>query len=400
MRFHSTPESAERGEVTVLAIVETIVAMGASLLLAVYLGSVRHIAIGGVAVLFTLFRTPLSVEMGLRAFHWDGPAAKAWLLAVYGLFLLEPLSRMPRWISIPIGVPVFFVGGLGLATLIGIIVLVTRVVVTAICVVLSPITSLAAASINWKRIVLCTDTYHPPEPLPGVEIVGYKSLQMRGMAEAIRKTTAADGAVATLYKWCVISILFIVLYLPAFFFRIALKSTCLIHLPFLWRIRTHFGETLSAAEVLEDIRGGESERLQRWYGVIIAFVIFGSILWTIAAAEYPDVLERIPQQVAEPLREAFVPVEGREITFEAWHIARMLNVGIAFWLYLYADKASRRLRSGRWSEQQILSRVSVFRAFLTVLSAYTIYCSLAIFLYHGLDVHLPPMGVRFFPEWE
>lgn len=65
MRLWSTPESVRKGEITVLAVAETIAAMGISLWIAWRYETVAHIAISAAIAPFLLLRTPLARRYGL-----------------------------------------------------------------------------------------------------------------------------------------------------------------------------------------------------------------------------------------------------------------------------------------------------------------------------------------------
>lgn len=382
MRLYSTPESAERGEITVLGIGETLVAMGVSLWLAAYLGSVRHIAIGGAAVLFMLFRTPRSVELGLRYISDKGMARQVMLvphkIVNRQTQLTEPVRKLARIVA----------WGATLV-LIAPVIFVTRVGVTIAGAISSPGVALASVPANWNRIVLCTDACHPPEPIPGVETTesGYEEFRLK---EWVPNATQSVAFFAT----------FIVLFVPPYVFRLLLKATCFVHLPLLLVVRSRFGESLSVEERLTDIRFGEDERFRRSYGIVVILLMFAATASTVLADAYPALLAGLHPNVAQAFREVYIPVEGREITLKGWHAARVANVVIACWLYFYADRAVRRLKSGNWRGQSVTRTLDVARVIQTVLAAYTIYCSLAIFIYYGLQFELPAFGLELFPTWE
>src|SRR5687768_4796435 len=80
MKFSSTPDSAARGEITALAIVETLFAISVSLLLVQALDSVTHIVVGALIAPFLLLRTESSIAAAYRLFD-------SWFLK-----LAKPLS--------------------------------------------------------------------------------------------------------------------------------------------------------------------------------------------------------------------------------------------------------------------------------------------------------------------
>ena len=70
MRWVSNKESVRKGEPSVLAIAETLVAMGLALWIAVHFGTVKHVVIGACIAPFLLLRTDESAVLGIRVYRW------------------------------------------------------------------------------------------------------------------------------------------------------------------------------------------------------------------------------------------------------------------------------------------------------------------------------------------
>ena len=68
-RWTSTPLSADRGEISVLAIVETFVAISISLGIAWYYETIIHIAVSACIAPFLLLRTHRSTVLGVK--KWE-----------------------------------------------------------------------------------------------------------------------------------------------------------------------------------------------------------------------------------------------------------------------------------------------------------------------------------------
>ena len=66
MRWVSSRESVRQGEPSVLAIVETLVAMGLSLWIAVHFATVEHVVIGACVAPLLMLRTDESAALGVR----------------------------------------------------------------------------------------------------------------------------------------------------------------------------------------------------------------------------------------------------------------------------------------------------------------------------------------------
>ncbi len=68
MRFHSTPESVQNGEITILAIIECVASVTLYLVLGFYIRTFRHLAWAVVVAPLMLFRTKQSVVWGLDSY--------------------------------------------------------------------------------------------------------------------------------------------------------------------------------------------------------------------------------------------------------------------------------------------------------------------------------------------
>ncbi len=67
MRFHSTLESVEAGEVSVLAVLETVLAVSVALYVAFRFDYTMHIAFGAIVAPFLMLRTTRSTLLGVRS---------------------------------------------------------------------------------------------------------------------------------------------------------------------------------------------------------------------------------------------------------------------------------------------------------------------------------------------
>lgn len=76
MRIHSTRESVEAGEISVLAIVETLAAMLLSIFIAVQFGTLKWIAVSCCVAPLLLLRTEKSVSLCLKMFE----SFETWLM--------------------------------------------------------------------------------------------------------------------------------------------------------------------------------------------------------------------------------------------------------------------------------------------------------------------------------
>jgi hypothetical protein len=135
MLLFSNPQSVAKGRPSLLAIIETIIAIALTATVAIKFNTLMHVIVGSLIAPFLLLRSPESVRLGLKWFQRaipqktiDNPARQLFFTLII-LFLS---------IAIRIG-----------ATL--------RHVVKGIPEIPS----------NWSRVVLCTDALSPVEFVPG-----------------------------------------------------------------------------------------------------------------------------------------------------------------------------------------------------------------------------------------
>src|SRR5215510_14809441 len=91
MRFHSTPESAFDGEITILAIIETVLSVVAYVLLCLYLGTFKYLAWAVVFAPLMLFRTEESSEWGLNIYT---RSLQTDITAKFEIYLKSPLAKI------------------------------------------------------------------------------------------------------------------------------------------------------------------------------------------------------------------------------------------------------------------------------------------------------------------
>jgi len=188
-----------------------------------------------------------------------------------------------------------------------------------------------------------------------------------------------------------------IVYIPSFTYRFSVKSTSIIYGPFIWIINSNLGETASTEEQLVDIREGESERLQRWYAWVI---IISTVISFVIAGGSTMVLYSVytnSSDIGKLVLSVFLPTDGFNLHVNGWHVVRFVNAAISIWLFLYADKAIRRLQSGAWQGSHVQRVLDSFQAVKACLAAYIIACSLTAFLKFGIWRTLPSLEFHLFP---
>lgn len=157
MRLRSTVNSSEAGEVTALALVETLFAIAIAVYTAAALGSVAWLTVSVCLAPLLLLRTDESSEISLRLFN-----------------------RYYLWIEDHVHISLLFIaaalGAFGV-----------RVFAVVLTLIRHPAASFAAIPRNWARVSLCLDAFTPPELVPGYERGGIEpDLKPLGLLASVR----------------------------------------------------------------------------------------------------------------------------------------------------------------------------------------------------------------------
>jgi hypothetical protein len=349
IRWTSTPLSADRGEISVLAIVETLIANGISLWIAWQLQTLLHIAVSASLAPLLLLRTKRSTTFALARYLTiisSAPTGRA--AEIIFLFI---------WvISLPF-VSIFL-----------------KIYSTVRSLFLRPLISIEAIPYNWRRAVLCVDTIYPPEILPGAERLCKRSKfrdfpTLRRYADAFR-----DNLGFTDLLFLASAGLFVGFTLFAsIVYRFSLKSTALIWSPLLWVVWDARGSGVARVD-LKHILDRPLYKVMRAYSALIA------ILFAVKIA----LLFKI-QAVVEALNDA---LESKGIylyvaphMLPSWQLAAVINALLAWLLYLFAEKqlAAREIGDptafSDGNVRSILATTSVVR---NLLAGWAIACTLYI----------------------
>lgn len=188
LHINSTIESVKKNEVSVIAIFESILASFMFFKLAWEYGAVPQVIFSIALSPLLLLRTSDSTDRGLRIFKilWEkAPSYTLWLKAVpalsLGLYVYlggENKEASTYFIILYMFSNVTHMncknGGLGGGAII--IATISKILATTISFVLHPINSISSIPNNWYKIVFCMDSEHPPELLPGIEVVNSNKL--------------------------------------------------------------------------------------------------------------------------------------------------------------------------------------------------------------------------------
>jgi hypothetical protein len=279
MRIYSTPQSAEEGEISLLAIIETIAAVSLSFWIAVHYQTVTHIFFGACLAPLFLLRTPKSTDFALvngLSFLYHliyRPLSLLMPVADFVTAFPQPIKFMLAWFTFV----VFLIFVLLFFCAISVGSLIIRFVAIIYGVLSQPTETIKAIPNNWKRLTLATDFLHPPEVIPGIETL-----------PAPDSSDPTLRAQAILFEWKFTNVvrimlfhghdasldlsvrivggliaipLFVIIYVPVVLFRLSVKSTSLVYIPLIYVIRQPVSY-LSAKESIADVVHGKGEAIK------------------------------------------------------------------------------------------------------------------------------------------
>lgn len=380
----SDENSAERGELSILACAESLIVFGISITLAIYAESWRHIAVGTCLAPLLLIRTTESTQLGLaanaklkrglrRLLRMTLPARDSIWRRKKALRAATALARA--------GYTLFYRGAAYAA-----IVLVIRFLVTIWGLFRHPIHSVSSMPANWYRVVLCTDFRSPLTILPGSETISdwterqYDAYRRYGVPNVIRGPMSgyARGF----------------LYFPAAMVRLSLKSTCALWVPLLWFVRGSFGNPYRL-----DIIGRFNLLIDGFGLASLALSLFTcgwlALKFVLLAAEVGFADWFNARRIARYLGPYIVPDR-----VPPWQLVSLINSAAGVVLFLWARQvlvvANRGGEINLQTQNRWLDAVAVIRLPLTI---YVLFCSTYITLNIAADFPWPSLDRRWFP-WQ
>ena len=432
MVWHSTRESVENGEISVLAIIETVLAVSVSFWLAIsLLESWWPMLIGVCLAPFLLLRTERATELGLRwldsslkwfmsqedtfsgllhAYQDLGKSFANGLGMVMGRFQPSPVSLVPYLflvlsclvIGIIFLVLVFFFSVFILILLLVVFAALVIVIRTASVVYSAlhhPGKALVAIPANWRNVALSTDSFLVPETIAGIESgsipKNLEQFRISGIVNAFKASnTAPQGIYSTItgiyirLYWLHWSILLIFISFP---YRYSLKATTIVWLPLIWTIRQ--GKPQKLSERLRTLNKTSWGRFASVFSGIILLLFGTKLLLFHAIVSFQgwwNALRVVPffDQIVAPY------------TLPPWQIASVANSGLTLVLYFLASHGLMLLVDEGHQEEDLWPydwTARIGAVVRTALSLYTSSCLLYIVASQLPEWNLPPIEDRLFP---
>ena len=361
MRWVSNKESVRKGEPSVLAIAETLIAMGLTLWIAVHFGTVKHVVIGACIAPFLLLRTDESATFGIRVSEWafdrcdELPDKVAWLLFLPLLLMFMPI----------------------------------RVLATIVSVIRSPTAVARAIPGNWRRITVATDSCCSPQILPlpddpaaiGQLLVDVDSYDLYHL---VGRSVLTDSG--WMWKRSVGLAVIAIPGLPAMLYRWSLKSTAIIWFPLLWALQP-IGPSNEPLKVR--LRLFEKSDLFRIVLVVSAAAL---LLFVIKLILY-NVLAQASKTWDVSIGDRTLTVLDESLGVGWWQLVTALNSAIAIGLWLYVRSWLRHEEAGVACRETVVESLLAWGLFVRrLLTSYTIPCLLYWWVAVLRNWEFPPLG--------
>lgn len=400
IRWVSTPESIKANQPSVLAIVETLAAMGIAIWIAVTWDTYIHIAVGAMIAPMLLMRTDESCIRAANYSDWirrklEDSTTDFLVGLVITMFILVMTAFVMRYTAVFRGYTiVFFIAFLMISlTFFSRPFVIARFASWFVTLVRSPGPSIAAISGNWKNMTVVLDSrqephiLHPPGKIPyGLSDEDFPTP---------RRFLAAGFEVVQ--SGVILSALMVfggALIFPfAYTYRWSLKSTALIWFPLLWGMRSTKEASGPLQPSLDIYRRDPVTKIV--LGISVAAVA-GFIIKIVLFSTWAGFVEWWNEgQLRETLSLYVAPAE-----IPRWQLAIAINAAIAIVMYILAGRWLVRLEHGRLTDETWPRRVFQAGLFIRpILSCYTIACTLYITSIAAWDLEWPALGEQWFP-WQ
>lgn len=376
MRLFSTPDSVDRGEVSLLAVAETFLAMGLSVAIARHYDTLSHIAISATLAPLFLLRTKRSTVIGIHIF--DRLAGHTHKKA------MEIIATSSVRGRIKLAFPSLM---LDLADLF--FPLIAKYYALTFVMLRWPLQSVAAIPLNWHNVVLSTDLARFPEVVPGYEKHGksVRSLYVFKSSLDVIFFEQENFLNRVFFLFFIGPVFLVVTFGPALVYRFSLKSTALIWSPLLWVI-WRASSSQSGINALKLLKSFIGNRVARIYsaGILLAFAFKLLVLYLIYGAGWP-----VADKVA-PTLDRYLQLQAMPM----WQIGGVVNAALAWGMFFFADHQLKKLEIGdptMLADGTIRTIISTSTVLSSILALYSSLCLLLI----TWSIQWPSIQVRWWP---
>ncbi|WP_028468741.1 hypothetical protein [Neptunomonas japonica] len=385
-RWRSTLERADKLEFSVLAGVETLLAILIYVWLALE-GITFHLIAAACVTPFILLRTSATTKNfnKLIDIHFKRLSP----------YFLEKTTH-----SLVYSLMVFLV----FCATFPIYIIFTRIKIVIKELFSNPLDMIQSIPQNWWKLVGCIDVFYPPETMPGTLVS--KAMETNPLAFFVIapyqsiitiskyiyygsdfRTHRASSIFAWLFGGFIIVVTCVGLLLPAIVYRISMKGASIIYLPLLWLV--HIGTGGDVAKRLQVQSKYVFYKIQRIIAILAIIVVFTKIVmfpFWIELTSFMGELSRVP----------FVDVFIAPLMLPKWQIASAFNGLIVWLLFLVGEFLSPYIDYAKGRGSTAVK--GIYRVSWLLSGCLTLY-TLAILIYNAfiLDFNLPPIGEEWFP---
>ena len=397
MRLFSTRNSFDNGEVSVLAIIETALAICSAIYIATTNKSSILIFSSCVIAPLLLLRTEQSTQMGLLV-------ATKLLGRLDSVFTKLPdpsesTSPLVRTIKKYLYIASMFVIMFIYSTLTYIICTISKVIAVIYGITFYPKQSITAIPLNWFKYVFCIDTANPPEAIVGIsnphkysiypDFDGTKHLTIEGWFHSI--LTACKSRTDFILCSILFSPLLLSILIPSIIYRWSIKSTAVIFTPLLWIINTYGQNIINICDKMTTTRMSIISKIKTAYSALIIILLAIKIVFIYNAT---ITVQHINSEILTTLYyNIFIPNE-----IPLWQSASIANSLITLALFFFSDiyliksKSSEPINTHK--AETIFRTAATLR---TILTLYITPCLGYVFFKSLSNIGIPPLKFILFP---
>jgi len=389
----SSLESADKLQFSILALVETLVAVGVSFFIWIYYGFYWHIVTGLIVSPLFFLRTNESIKANLLLFHklidkirfieksikiihktkiiWNSPNIifsplanilsnqlhnSGFIGKVIFIILILSLAILYILFYLLLGITIFSLvisyGILIIILLLSLLLLssiISKIIITIKMTYKYPMKSIKSIPSNWFKTILSTDIFYPLELVPDIE-----------KTDSDYKLSSFFSSVSSYNKIFMIFMILII-FVPTLIYRYSIKSTAWIYLPLIWLIEPQNKEDLNTRLKIES--KNFIAYLMFFYSIIIVFI------FTLLPLIFPHTAWGVYLQtlaIPPTLKTIFFAYE-----FNLWHLTRFLSALITImFMFSFTKILIRRETNPNYGDTWGARLLSLrdFRSVLTLIT--------------------------------
>jgi len=370
-------------EVSMLAIVETLVACALAIYLTQHPKWMAWLALYICLAPLLLLRTKASVRLGLA---WFARAA-----SVLGS-KADVLENRVGGLNIKFFPPIiFFIGVLFFYTSLPLLALPVKAFATFLSFRRRPLSCFQRIPANWVKQVSQTDSTLMPELLPGIRALlrteRVEEIALIGGPDIIIRNIKSEEDFKVRLIMTFVSLPLLILPLAiGLLYRWSLKATAVVWMPLAYLLHGVFRKRDSLEWRVKDFMKGPLALFLLVYSGCVLF--FNALLPFVLRSKYLDAAawlkaKLFPEALMRYYLLAPTPEAPQVLVVQAWHLAGLVSAAITLGLYFWASTLRNQLDSdgfsGEADKQNTLRKIKAVLATRAVLTTYTMACGIVAF---------------------